>query len=110
MRAVSPHSHTLSCPFPSVVLGSILPTLRQFQGFCHGYWDTGILGQQDGAVKEGAWRSGHGAQKCGYGRAHMLMSFVSTTQTRVVYEEGASAEELPPADWPVASLCGHFLD
>lgn len=45
MRAVSPHRHTLSCPFLSVVLGSILPTLRQFQGFCHGYWDTGSAGR-----------------------------------------------------------------
>lgn len=45
MCAVSPHRHTLSCLFPSVVLGSILPTLRQFQGFCHGYWDTGSAGR-----------------------------------------------------------------
>ena len=36
--------------------------------------------------------------------------FVILTQTRVTWGDRASAEEMPPSDWPVGIPVGHFLD
>lgn len=36
--------------------------------------------------------------------------FINLTQTTVIWEEGASTEEMFPSDWPTGNSVRHFLD
>jgi hypothetical protein len=36
------------------------------------------------------------------------LALINSTQTRIIWEEENSIEELPPSDWPVGMSVGHF--
>lgn len=35
---------------------------------------------------------------------------LNLTQTRLNWEEGISAQKMPPSDWPAGKTVAHFLD